>query len=129
MKETTLSTSVETTGLSTSVETTGETLAGDEYVPKQQSEKLQRSPGCERPQTLNDGDGIIRNADFDEAFNLLEFSSESVFITGQAGSGKSTLLRFLRENTKKNVVVLAPTGLAAVNIGGQTIHSFFRFAP
>src|SRR5262249_49745239 len=75
------------------------------------------------------GEGIIRNADFERAFNLLEDTSESVFITGQAGSGKSTLLRLFREKTKKNVVVLAPTGLAAINVEGQTIHSFFHFPP
>jgi ATP-dependent exoDNAse (exonuclease V) alpha subunit len=50
-------------------------------------------------------------------------------VTGRAGTGKSTLLRYLRETTSKRVVVLAPTGLAAVNVGGQTIHSFFRLPP
>lgn len=52
-----------------------------------------------------------------------------LFITGRAGTGKSTLLRHLRESLGEDAVVLAPTGLAAVNVGGQTIHSFFGFPP
>lgn len=51
------------------------------------------------------------------------------FITGEAGTGKSTLLRRFRESTAKSIVVLAPTGIAAVNVQGQTIHSFFGFKP
>ncbi|MGC9042751.1 MAG: AAA family ATPase [Myxococcota bacterium] len=62
-----------------------------------------------------------------EAYHLMEHSSENLFLTGRAGTGKSTLLKYFIENTKKNVVVLAPTGVAALNVGGQTIHSFFRF--
>ena len=54
---------------------------------------------------------------------------ENFFITGKAGTGKSTFLQEFCKRTKKNVVLLAPTGVAAVNIGGQTIHSFFRFGP
>lgn len=65
---------------------------------------------------------------FEKAMNLME-GQDHVFITGKAGTGKSTLLRHFRANTKKNIVVLAPTGVAAVNIGGQTIHSFFKFTP
>ncbi len=53
----------------------------------------------------------------------------SLFVTGRAGTGKSTLLRCLRESIAEQGVVLAPTGLAAVNVGGQTIHSFFGFPP
>ena len=59
----------------------------------------------------------------------MENTSKNVLITGKAGTGKSTLLDYFRNNTKKNVVVLAPTGVAAVNVRGQTIHSFFRFGP
>jgi len=59
----------------------------------------------------------------------MEQEQDHVFITGKAGTGKSTLLRHFRANTKKNIVVLAPTGVAAVNISGQTIHSFFKFTP
>ncbi len=69
------------------------------------------------------------NPEFLRAFQLLEYSKEHVFITGKAGTGKSTLLQYFREHTTKNVAILAPTGVAAVNILGQTVHSFFRFKP
>lgn len=72
---------------------------------------------------------IELNEQFQKALELLENSSQSVFITGKAGTGKSTLLDYFRGQTKKNVVVLAPTGVAALNIHGQTIHSFFGFKP
>lgn len=58
-------------------------------------------------------------------FHSLENRHTSFFITGKAGTGKSVLLRFFVEHTKKKVVVLAPTGIAAIHVGGQTIHSFF----
>ncbi|MEZ4948904.1 MAG: DEAD/DEAH box helicase [Saprospiraceae bacterium] len=67
------------------------------------------------------------NSAFQEALNLLEKSNSSIFITGRAGTGKSTLLRLFRTTTKKKLVVLAPTGVAALNVKGQTIHSFFGF--
>ena len=60
---------------------------------------------------------------------MLENTSRSVFITGKAGTGKSTLLQYFREHTKKKIVVLAPTGVAAINVNGETIHSFFGFKP
>ncbi|MTI24638.1 AAA family ATPase [Fulvivirga kasyanovii] len=59
----------------------------------------------------------------------MENSDKSTFITGKAGTGKSTLLKYFRLNTKKNAVVLAPTGIAALQVNGQTIHSFFEFPP
>lgn len=65
--------------------------------------------------------------EFKEVFDLMENSNENLFITGRAGTGKSTLLNYFRTNTKKNVVVVAPTGVAALNVRGQTIHSFFKF--
>src|ERR1035437_8186122 len=70
---------------------------------------------------------IELNNDFKKALRLMEKTREHLFITGKAGTGKSTLLQYFRNNTKKNVVVLAPTGVAAVNVKGQTIHSFFGF--
>jgi len=69
------------------------------------------------------------NSEFAKAYDLLENGSGNIFVTGKAGTGKSTLLQYFRDHTVKNVVVLAPTGVAAVNIKGQTIHSFFRFKP
>jgi ATP-dependent DNA helicase PIF1 len=59
------------------------------------------------------------------AFNLIERTNRSVFITGKAGTGKTTFLRNLVKTSKRNIVVLAPTGVAAINAGGVTIHSFF----
>jgi ATP-dependent exoDNAse (exonuclease V) alpha subunit len=69
------------------------------------------------------------NSDFRYALNVLDKTNESVFLTGRAGTGKSTLLRLFRKTTKKKIIVLAPTGLAALNVQGQTIHSFFGFPP
>lgn len=66
------------------------------------------------------------NPEFRQALQLLEYTNRSVFLTGKAGTGKSTFLRHITRTTKKKYVVLAPTGIAAVNVGGQTIHSFFR---
>lgn len=68
------------------------------------------------------------NPQFKAALAKIE-SGANVFIGGKAGTGKSTLLEYFRGITKKNVAVLAPTGVAAVNIRGQTIHSFFGFKP
>lgn len=69
------------------------------------------------------------NEQFQHALDLMEKTKKNVFITGRAGTGKSTLLKYFRDHTKKKIVVLAPTGVAAVNIAGQTIHSFFGFKP
>ena len=59
----------------------------------------------------------------------MEEPGGNLFVTGRAGTGKSTLLKALRDAYADRMVVLAPTGLAAINIGGQTIHSFFGFPP
>lgn len=69
------------------------------------------------------------NPKFKEALQLLEHSNQNLFITGRAGTGKSTLLEYFRGQTSKNLAVLAPTGVAAINVRGQTIHSFFGFKP
>lgn len=58
--------------------------------------------------------------------SLLKESNDCLFLTGKAGTGKSTLLRYITEHTHKKHVVLASTGIAALNVGGQTIHSFFK---
>jgi GTPase SAR1 family protein len=65
--------------------------------------------------------------EFSGTFDSIEHSGHHFYITGNAGTGKSTLLHYFKENTKKKTVVLAPTGIAAINIGGSTLHSFFRF--
>ena len=72
---------------------------------------------------------IDLNEQFQRALDIMEHTNKSVFITGRAGTGKSTLLSYFRHVTKKKVVVLAPTGVAALNVKGQTIHSFFKFKP
>lgn len=69
------------------------------------------------------------NPEFQTALEIMENSSRHIFITGKAGTGKSTLLNYFRQNTGKEIAVLAPTGVAALNIQGQTIHSFFNFKP
>ena len=69
------------------------------------------------------------NPEFKKAIDVMENSNRHVFITGKAGTGKSTLLDYFRNNTQREVAVLAPTGVAALNVQGQTIHSFFGFKP
>ncbi|MCR4995024.1 MAG: AAA family ATPase [Bacteroidales bacterium] len=64
--------------------------------------------------------------EFQAALNMIRFTHHSVFLTGRAGTGKSTFLKYVRENTRKKCVVLAPTGIAAINAGGVTLHSFFK---
>lgn len=69
------------------------------------------------------------NDDFLRAYKIIDTTEKSVFLTGKAGTGKSTFLRYLRENCTKKMVVLAPTGIAALHVKGETIHSFFGFRP
>lgn len=66
------------------------------------------------------------SAEQDALFRLIEDTQEHVFVTGRAGTGKSTLLRHLTWNTKKQIAICAPTGVAALNVEGQTIHSLFK---
>ncbi|MCU1445370.1 MAG: Helicase [Cryobacterium sp.] len=61
-----------------------------------------------------------------EVFAAIEGTKQNVFVTGRAGTGKSTLLNHLSWNTEKQIVIAAPTGVAALNVGGQTLHSLFR---
>lgn len=62
-------------------------------------------------------------------YKIMENTFESMYITGKAGSGKSFLLKYFVNNTKKKIAVVAPTGVAALNVGGQTIHSLFKLKP
>ena len=64
--------------------------------------------------------------EFQQALNLITHTHNSLFLTGKAGTGKSTFLRYVCSVTKKKHVVLAPTGIAAINVRGQTLHSFFK---
>ena len=67
-----------------------------------------------------------QNKEFQDALNLIQYTRQSVFLTGKAGTGKSTFLRYICEHTKNKHVVLSPTGIAAINAGGSTLHSFFK---
>lgn len=81
---------------------------------------------------VEDPDGTYySNRELDTAFRIVEQTGANLFLTGRAGTGKTTFLNRLRECSDKNIVVLAPTGVAAINAGGVTIHSFlqFPFAP
>ena len=68
----------------------------------------------------------LDNKEWQDALQIVDFTRRSLFLTGKAGTGKSTFLRYVVKNTKKKCVVLAPTGIAAINAGGQTLHSFFK---
>ena len=74
-------------------------------------------------------DDFELSQEFIDTFNLIEGTNKNIYLTGDAGTGKTTFLKYLVANTKKRVVVLAPTGVAALNVGGQTIHSFFGLPP
>ena len=68
----------------------------------------------------------LDNPEFQNAWTIIQRTHRSVFLTGKAGTGKSTFLKYICATTQKKHVVLAPTGIAAVNVGGQTLHSFFK---
>jgi ATP-dependent exoDNAse (exonuclease V) alpha subunit len=72
---------------------------------------------------------ITLSAQQQKLFDTIEKTSHHMYITGRAGTGKSMLLQYFKQNSKKNFVVVAPTGVAALNVGGQTIHSLFRIPP
>lgn len=76
---------------------------------------------------LAESDGV-HNHEMNVAWRFVTSTNVSVFLTGKAGTGKTTFLRTLRERTPKRMVVLAPTGVAAINALGQTIHSFFQLS-
>lgn len=69
---------------------------------------------------------IEHNEIFDLAYRFVTETSENIFLTGKAGTGKTTFLRYLKDNSTKNIVVAAPTGVAAINAGGVTLHSLFQ---
>ncbi len=66
------------------------------------------------------------NTLFSLASDLVNHTSKNIFLTGRAGTGKTTFLKYIKENCPKQMVVVAPTGVAAINAGGVTIHSFFQ---
>ena len=68
----------------------------------------------------------IENIEFNNAAEFVRDTDKLVYLTGKAGTGKTTFLKYIRETTNKNTVILAPTGVAAINAGGVTINSFFQ---
>lgn len=86
-----------------------------------------------QPTKLNveraDTDSVKLSDEQQKVYDVLEHSNDSAYITGKAGTGKSLLLEYFVSRTHKTVAVVAPTGIAALNVGGMTIHSFFKFAP
>lgn len=68
----------------------------------------------------------LDNQEWQQALQIIQYTRRSLFLTGKAGTGKSTFLRYIAQHTKKKYVILAPTGIAAINAGGQTLHSFFK---
>ncbi|RYY60627.1 MAG: helicase, partial [Chitinophagaceae bacterium] len=63
---------------------------------------------------------------FNLAFGMVTQSARNIFLTGKAGTGKTTFLRYIRDKVPKQMAIVAPTGVAAINAGGVTIHSFFQ---
>ena len=68
----------------------------------------------------------LDNKEWQDALQIINHTRCSLFLTGKAGTGKSTFLRYVAKHTKKKNVILAPTGIAAINAGGSTLHSFFK---
>ena len=68
----------------------------------------------------------LDNKEWQDALQIVKYTRRSLFLTGKAGTGKSTFLRYVFQTTKKKTVILAPTGIAAINAGGATLHSFFK---
>ena len=68
----------------------------------------------------------LDNPELQNALQIIQYTQRSLFLTGKAGTGKSTFLRYIAAHTKKKHIILAPTGIAAINAGGSTLHSFFK---
>lgn len=109
--------------------------ASSTYSPAEKLPKYQSPPKPIIPQKklFKSKNQLPQNLEiteeFQQAFDLMDKTNKCAYITGKAGTGKSTLLTYFRKKTKKNIIILSPTGIAAINVEGTTIHSFFRFAP
>ena len=68
----------------------------------------------------------LDNPELQNALQIIQYTRRSLFLTGKAGTGKSTFLRYIAAHTKKKHIILAPTGIASINAGGSTLHSFFK---
>ena len=69
---------------------------------------------------------FVSNEDLQLAFDFVKYTNRNIFLTGKAGTGKTTFLHDLKKSSPKRMIVVAPTGVAAINAGGVTIHSFFQ---
>ncbi len=105
---------------------TVEKLRKDDVEPHYLQKDSPRRPSAE---DLSSQFDFSQNLEASEGLRIMEQTGNNLFLTGEAGTGKSTLLQYFRYTTKKNLVVLAPTGVAALNVNGQTIHSFCAFGP
>ncbi len=99
----------------------------DEYYKNKQTKAAAKKQILKDVETDRPTASFAENPEALEILDALENTDTNIFVTGQAGTGKSTLLNYFRSETAKQIVVLAPTGVAAVNIRGQTIHSFCNF--
>jgi len=88
---------------------------------KQAAEKQQKEMAQTGEQTI-----ALDNQELQQALQIIQFTRRSLFLTGKAGTGKSTFLRYIAAHTRKKHIILAPTGIAAINAGGSTLHSFFK---
>lgn len=95
--------------------------SGNKKTESLQRRKSQAIATIERPENFDMSSENIRVLD------LMNNTHQNIFLTGKAGAGKSTIINYFRATTKKNQAVVAPTGIAAINVKGQTIHSFFSF--
>jgi hypothetical protein len=77
----------------------------------------------------NEDNWDVANVEFNKAFEFVQHAKGIVYVTGRAGTGKTTFLKYLKKRLSRNTSILAPTGVAAINAGGQTIHSFFKIPP
>ncbi len=78
------------------------------------------------PETVDNIELDIENVEFNNAVEFVRHTDKLVYLTGKAGTGKTTFLKYIKDTTNKNTVILAPTGVAAINAGGVTINSFFQ---
>ena len=113
---------------SSSKQTEPESIQAEQQEPAEiKRPELQHAPNnIKKPSDASEKYPVEKlNDDQRRAFDLVISSNNNFYITGKAGTGKSYLLKTIVHNTSKEVAIVAPTGIAAINIGGQTIHSFF----
>lgn len=91
--------------------------------------KHYRSEQTNMPTVIDNIELDETNVEFNNAADFVKHTDRLIYLTGKAGTGKTTFLKYLKQTSSKNTVIVAPTGVAAINAGGQTIHSFFQIKP